>query len=244
VLRVIALLLVLTAPAFGADLPFAPCDLYPAAGPRTAQGALVWLPGTYGADQPGPPPPPDIVARLARPGLDVFQFLRARHDDPLDRGARILAQGLKQLRAQGYRRIVVAGHSRGGWIALTATSESGLADAIVAISPAAHGTSPQRQAQARADWQALWAAANAPDTSVVLVQLRDDPYDPDPAWRLRIAETGRVRLKSIYLPPDPIGHVGAYMPAFDHRLGATIADIVLTIRPSRFTAGRDKETAP
>ena len=219
-------MLLLTVPAFGADLPFVPCALYPAVGPVRAVGALVWLPGTYGKDEPGPPPPPDIVGRLARPGFDVFQFLRPRQQDPLAGGAAVLAQGLTELRARGYRRILVAGHSRGGWIALTATAHSGLADGIVAISPAAHGTRPERQPQARADWEALWAAADAPATRVVLVQLRDDPYDPDPGWRRAVAMRGRVDLKSIFLPDEPTGHVGAYMPAFDARLGAEIEALV------------------
>jgi pimeloyl-ACP methyl ester carboxylesterase len=163
------------------------------------------------------------VGRLAGLGLDVFQFLRPRGNDPLAGSGETLAKGLTELRARGYRRIVVAGHSRGAWIALTAMAHPGLADAIVALSAGAHGTAPARQPQARADWQALWASANAPDTRVVLVQLRDDPYDPDPAWRLDIARKARVQLTSIFLPPEPVGHVGAYLPAFDEQLGAEIA---------------------
>ncbi len=221
-LRLIALLLLLAAPASGADLPFPVSRLYPFVGPTEARGALVWLPGMYGKDQPGPPDPPDIVGRLAAHKLDVFQFARPRGNDPLAGGADILMQGLTDLRALGYRRIVVAGHSRGAWIALTAMAHPTLADAIIAISVAAHGTKPERQPQAQRDWEDLWRAAAAPDMRVVLVQLRDDPYDPTPAWRLRIAAQARVRLQSIYLPPDPTGHVGAYMPAFDPLLGPEI----------------------
>lgn len=215
-----------TAPALGADLPFQSLTTFPVAGPGAAAGALVWVPGVPGPNDSGPPPPPDIVTRLAKPGLDVFQFARPRGHDPLDGGAVTLAAGLTELRARGYRRIVVAGHSRGGWIALTAMAHPGLADAIVAISVAAHGTRPERQPQARADWEALWAAADAPATRVVLVQLRDDPYDPDPAWRRDVALKARVTLKSVFLPDAPSGHVGAYMPEFDQLLGAEIASFV------------------
>jgi dienelactone hydrolase len=222
-LRLIVLLLMLTARAFGAGSPFTPCPLYAAVGPQAARGALVWLPGTYGKDQPGPPPPPDVVGQLAAPGLDVFQFLRSRGNDPLAGGGETLARGLTELRARGYRRIVIAGHSRGAWIALMAMGHPLLADAIVAVSPAAHGTNSARQGQARADWEALWASANAPGTSVVLVQLRDDQYDPDPNWRLDIARKAQVTLKSMFLPPEPTGHVGAYLPAFAEHLGAAIA---------------------
>ena len=221
--RLIGLLLLLTGPAFGSDLPFVASHLFPQSGPQVARGALVWLPGAYGRDQPGPPDPPDIVGRLARGHLDVFQFNRPRGDDPLAGGATTLAHGLAGLRQDGYRRIIVAGHSRGAWIALIAMAHPGLADAIVAVSAAAHGTRPDRQAQARSDWEALWNAANAPAMRVVLVQLRDDPYDPDPHWRLTIATRARVMLTSIFLPPEPRGHIGVYDPAFDAQLGAAIA---------------------
>ena len=220
--RLIGLLLLFAAPAFGADWPFPPSPLYPFVGPHDAHGALVWLPGMYSKDRPGPPDPPDIVGRLASHKLDVFQFARPRGNDPLAGGAETLAHGLTELRARGYRYIAIAGHSRGAWIALTAMAHPGLADAIVAISVAAHGTNPERQPRARDDWAALWGAAAAAETRVVLVLLRDDPYDPDPRWRLDIASKARVHLQSVFLPPEPDGHIGAYMPAFDPLLGPTI----------------------
>ncbi len=221
--RLIFCLFLLAAPALGADLPFTPSGLFPQAGPHAARGAVVWLPGMYGRDQSGPPDPPDIVNRFAERRLDVFQFIRPREHDPLAGGAETLARGLAELRQRGYRRIVVAGHSRGAWIALSAMAHPGLADALVVVSAGAFGTKPERQPEARASWQALSHAARAPATRVVLVQLADDPYDPDPKWRLGVAKRGKVRLKSVYLPPNPVGHIGVYEPAFDEQLGATIA---------------------
>lgn len=226
-LRLIALLLIIAAPAFGADLPFVINAQFPHTGPTAARGALVWVPGTYGKDDPGPPPPPDLVGRLARSGLDVYQFNRKRQEDPLDGGAVVLARGLSDLRASGYRRVLAAGHSRGAWIALTAMARPGAADAIIAVSVGAHGTRPERQPQARADWQALWAAAQPGPTRVILVQLADDPYDADPRWRLDIARAAILRARlpflSLFLPPEPLGHVGVYEPAFDEQLGDKIA---------------------
>ena len=208
--------------------PLTPLPLFPPAGPALARGALVWLHGTYDKASPGPPDPPELVGRMAGRGLDVFQFLRSRGNDPLIGSGDGLARGLASLRAGGYRRIVVAGHSRGAWIALTALSHPGLADSIVAVSVAAHGTRPERQTQARADWKALWASASPAPTRVVLVQLNDDPYDPDPSWRLDTAKASAARaglqLLSIFLPPVPRGHVGLYEPEFDETLGAEIAD--------------------
>ena len=233
-LRLILLLLALTGPAWAATLPDVPplrvSPRFHAVGPAAARGALVWLPGTSGAGDPGPPGEPDIVGRLAGAGLDVWRFDRPRGQDRLDGSADTLAGALRALRGAGYRWLVVAGHSRGGWIALRMLAHPGLADAVVAISPAAFGTQPARQAEAMADWTAMWQAAGPASTRVVLVQLREDPYDPDPAARrdMAVAQSRRagLALLPVFLPPEPRGHIGAYMPDFDGDLGARIAAFV------------------
>jgi len=212
---------------FASDTPFVHAPQFADAGPGAAKGALVWLPGTHGRDQTGPSPPPDFVGREAAAGWDIRCFNRDRRDDPLDRGAELLVRGVLGLRDQGYHRIIVAGHSRGAWIGLTMLAHPGLVDAVVAFSPAAHGTREERKPQAMADWAALWAAAVNNGTRVVLVQLTDDPYDFDPARRLAVArERFGDNLLSIFLPSEPRGHAGVYDPAFDERFGARISGFV------------------
>jgi pimeloyl-ACP methyl ester carboxylesterase len=159
--------------------------------------------------------------------MDIRYFHRDRGDDPLARGAAMLASEIQRLRDQNYRRIVVAGHSRGAWIALTVLAHPGLADAVVAVSPAAHGTREERKAQAMADWVALWDAAVNNGTRVVLVQLAEDPWDPDPERRLAIArDRFGSNLLSIFQPAEPKGHAGVYEPSFDEQFGALIAAFV------------------
>lgn len=229
-LRLIVCLL-LAFPAFAADLPFVVSPNFTPTGPTTAQGALVWLHGTYAADAPGPPDEPDIVARLAGQGLDVWRFNRARGQDPLGGSGETLARGLAGLRSSGYRRIVVAGHSRGAWIALTAIEH---ADVVVAISPAAFGTRPERQAEGMRAWRTLWESMRRSRARVVLVQLADDPYDPYPDERLSIvrAHADRVGLTLLSLlhPAQPRGHIGVYEPEFDETLGDGIAAFVAAER--------------
>ena len=237
-LRVIGLLLLLACPAAGSGLPVAeplrPSPNFTPAGPAAAQGVLVWLPGAYDHTLHPPPPEPEWVARMAARALDIWRFDRMRGQDQLASGGQALADGVRILRASGYRRVLLAGHSRGGWIALTAMARPGVADAIVALSPAAHGTQPHRRAEALAAWRSVWTAADAMGPGrglpVVLVQLRDDPWDPDPPTRQTVAvieaERAGIRLLTIHLPDSPDGHMGAYEPAFDARFGAEIAAFV------------------
>jgi pimeloyl-ACP methyl ester carboxylesterase len=227
-LRLIIALLLLSAPARAADFPFVPAPGFPIRGSDVATGSLVWIPGTYGKDQSGPPPPPDYVGREAAMEMDIWEFNRDRDDDPLDRGAELLARGLRTLRDEkGYRRIIVAGHSRGAWIALTALAHPDLVHAVVAFSPAAHGTGEALKARAMADWTSLWDAAVNGGAHVVLVQFADDPWDPDPARRLAVAcDRFGSNLLSIFQPAQPKGHAGVYEPSFDEQFGASIVHFI------------------
>jgi pimeloyl-ACP methyl ester carboxylesterase len=236
-LWVVVWLACLCGPVFAAGTEFIRAPGFAYAGPAVAKGVLVWIPGTYGRDQTGPPPPPDFVSREAAAAMDVWCLNRDRNDDPLGRGGEILAREVQGLRELGYRRVIVAGHSRGAWIALTALAHPGLADAVVAFSPAAHGTHEGHMRArpewfgawdaAMTDWTALWDVAVNNGTRVVLVQLADDPYDPDPARRLAIARDRLGdNLLSIFQPPEPKGHAGVYEPAFDLLFGAGIAAFI------------------
>ena len=210
-------------PVLGGEASFVPAPGFIRSGPAAAAGALVWIHGTYGRDASGPPEPPDFVHREAAEGLDVWCLNRDRAANPIPGGAEALFRGVRTLRAEGYRRIVVAGHSRGAWIALTLLAHPGLADTVVAFSPAAHGTREERKAQAMREWEELWKAGQG-GTRVVLVQLSGDPWDPDPVRRLAIArQYGGDRLLSVFQPEEPRGHAGVYEPAFDARFGADIA---------------------
>ena len=244
-LRLICMLLLLAVPARGAELPVAeplhPSPNFTQAGPASAKGALVWLHGSYDTDtQHTPPAEPSWIARLAHHGFDIWRFDRTPGRDPLTPGGEALARGLAALRDGGYRQILVAGHSRGAWIALTALAHPGLADAVIALSPAAHGTRPERRAQAMADWTALWQAARPAATRIVLVQLADDPLDPDPPRRRAIAREAAtrdgLRLLSVFLPSAPRGHIGAYEPDFDRLLAPQI--VAFVDRPAAIHSAR------
>ena len=226
----LTLLLLALSVAAAAPLPDAP-PFYPSpafipAGPQQARGALVWLHGGYDSDTEPLPPVETWVERLARRGYDIWRFDRTPGQDPLIQGGEALVRGLAALRQGGYRRVIVAGQSRGAFIALAVLAHPELVDALAAISPAAHGTRPERRAQAMSDFRDRLDAAAGP-MRFALVQLDDDPFDPDADGRAALARAAAARagfsLLLIDRPPTPRGHMGSYEPEFDAIFGACLA---------------------
>lgn len=210
--------------------PLHPSAAFTPAGPAQARGALVWLHGAYDTDSP-PPAEPPVLRRFAAQGWDIWRFDRTTGRDPIGPGGEQLSAGLRALHAAGYGHVLVAGHSRGAFIALYALRDPELADRYLLFSPAAHGSRPSRHAQAIGDFSALLdAAAPAPRTRLAIVQFADDPLDPDPALRLSLlrdmARRTGIRLHSLFQPPDPRGHDGVYDGDFDRLFGRDLSDFL------------------
>ena len=194
----------------------------PLHGPAAAAGALVWVHAHY--TEGDPPPAPAFLLPLADAGWDLWRLDRMPGRDPLAPGAGLLAEGTAALRGQGYRQVAAVGESRGAFIIAVALRHAPLADAPLLLAPAAHGTRPERRAQALADWREAFAAA-APGTvrRAGLVLFAGDPYDPDPTARAEAFAAGMRAAGTTALlvdrPAEPTGHGGARDPAFDARFG-------------------------
>ena len=232
----VSLLLLATLALLGASPlpeapPFHPSGAFAAAGPQSARGALVWLAGSYDTDTEPVPPEQPWVARVAARGYDVWRFDRTPGRDPLVPGGEALIAGLERLHDAGYRHVIVAGHSRGAFIALAALAHPELAEAVAVIDPAAHGPRPARTPQALADLGDRLNAARGP-MRFAFVQLRDDPFALDPDARVglvrKAAERAGLSLLLIDRPQAPEGHLGGFEPAFDALFGECLAS---------FTAG-------
>ena len=203
-----------------------PAPGYPPVGPATAAGAILWLHGGYDSGaEPDGPPTPNFLARLAARHYDIWRFDRPPGTDALATSGEALLLHLRTLRAQGYRRLVVAGQSRGAFVALSALAHPELVDAVAALSPAAHGTNPARRPQAISDFAARLADARAP-LRFAFVQLADDPFDPDPDARIALVRAAALTALIIDRPPAPTGHMGIYDPAFDAEFGPCLADFL------------------
>jgi len=199
-------------------------------GPARAAGALVWAHQHY--RDGAPPDPPPFLDRLLGQGWDLWRLDRDHsggpETDPLDAGAAALAAGTARLRDAGYRQVLVVGESRGAFIALLALRHAGLADALLAIAPAAHGPRPERRPLALAAFrEGCEAVAPGAVRRGGLVLFADDPYDPDPPARAAAFTAGMARCGAAALlidrPPAPTGHGAARDPEFDALFGARLA---------------------
>lgn len=198
-------------------------------GPRRARGAYVWAHGRAagGQDSRWTQPQPHVRA-FNNVGYDVIRFDRAPETDETDAAAAWLREAIRDLRARGYRRIVVGGQSRGAWNALQALAEPGLVDAVVAIAPAAHGArgSPA-WAWALDDLRAVVAAAQDRQARVAIANFARDEFDPDPEGRAAVFRSlaGKVgALLFLDRPPEVAGHAAGGDSRFTLRYGPCLLD--------------------
>ncbi len=203
-------------PRSGTIGPFREAPLLFRHGPRAAAGVLVWSHGhggpsrdLRGTNTPG------FVSAFNDAGWDVLRFDRPPGDDYLPAALSTLLRGLPLLRESGYRRIALAGQSRGGWQSIMAASQAPeFVDAVIAAAPAAHGETsrPNNLPAALEDFRRLLAGLPADRIRLGVALFENDPFDPDPAGRAGIvAELTRTAPTLALLPSPPIqGHAGAF----------------------------------
>jgi pimeloyl-ACP methyl ester carboxylesterase len=120
----IASLRVVAALAPGIPLPTAAAQnqLVPAQeaasllGVEHAQGAVIWSHGRSLQKECSLVPTPDYIAAFRVAGWDTFRLNRPSVTDTLPDSASALASEAEALKRQGYRRVVLAGQSFGGFI--------------------------------------------------------------------------------------------------------------------------------
>src|SRR5690349_20393698 len=210
-----------------------------AKGPRHAKGAVIWVHGLALHKEDSTAPTPPYVKALEQQGWDTFRLNRMRAADSLDGTSARLAQAARDLRDQGYGRIVLAGQSFGAFAALAAVSRDGVADAVVATAPAAYGSFTDSYARWRANASELYELLRrVGKTGVMLVYFLGDDYDPGGRGDASQAILAR-RLEPSLVPspiPDLIvdqpadltGHAAAATGLFARRYAACI---------DRFAAG-------
>jgi pimeloyl-ACP methyl ester carboxylesterase len=199
---------------------------YPAQGPDKAIGLVIWNHGVDGQLPQYNGPPVPAMAALAARGWDVIKLNRnpVWENSWSNAGRRHVARVAEEVaaaRKQGYRRIVVAGQSYGGAIALAA---AGAIDGLWAVIATAPGTGQEMRSDgvvtdkwshaiAQQTYEQLYEAGK---TRIVAVFPDDDEF-----IGIRRGSEARAILGEKSLPflivdeTAPLkGHHGAYGNAF------------------------------
>jgi hypothetical protein len=201
-------------------------------GPAQSSGAVIWAHGLSMHDEDSRSPTPPYVKALAEQGWDTFRLNRLREAESLSGTASRLARAARDLRAQGYRRIGLAGQSFGAFAALAAVAEDGVADAVIATAPAAYGSFSESFETWRANATELYRLLRQiGETPVMLVFFHGDAYDPGgraDASRTILTSAGR-RSRDLVIdqPADLIGHSAAASGLFARRFAACIGRFIV-----------------
>jgi len=211
---------------------------FPFRGPKEATGAIIWGHGRAALvngvreDRRTAPTAP-LMRALAFAGWDLFRAERAPEKDNNTDGLALTLEGIERLRAMGYGRVVLAGQSAGGWLALTAMGKVEGLHAVIALAPASHGNRTVRTSRrdlALTEFEALLQARRDPATRVVVALFADDDYDPDPEARVRLlrAAAGRPGMPLLLIdrPQAHKGHSAGTTIKMARDYGACVRDFV------------------
>ena len=113
------------------------CDLE-LNGPERANGVIIWNHGMSGTNQSWMGSAPPAMRLLQSRGWDVFMLKRhhaAETDNALYRTVQRTLQEAATLKKSGYRKVVLAGQSFGGYATLEAVDTSPDIDAAIAFAP-------------------------------------------------------------------------------------------------------------
>jgi pimeloyl-ACP methyl ester carboxylesterase len=217
------------------------CDL-PAVGAERAHGVVIWNHGISGTTEAYLAPVPPALRMLQARGWDVVAVKRNNlaETDPDQSVARAVARTLEEVRARraaGYRRVVLAGQSFGGHVALEAADGNADIFAVVALAPGMRA-------------KAAWGTLDVSATERQLVRLRAErvalvlPADDalfGGAVRGPGAEAVLQGRRAVYLlideSSDVRGHSGAMTGRFAIRYGECLAAFLAatSITPGRFS---------
>jgi dienelactone hydrolase len=211
---------------------------FPFRGPKEAAGAIIWGHGRAALvngvreDRRTAPTAP-LMRALAFARWDVFRADRAPEKDNNTDGLALTLEGIERLRAMGYQRIVLAGQSAGGWLALTAMGKVEGLHAVIALAPASHGNRTVRTTRrelALREFDELLQARRDPVTRVVVALFANDDYDPGPETRARLLR-GAARQPGMPLllldqPRGFKGHSAGTTINMARQYGACIRDFV------------------
>lgn len=192
------------------------------AGPAGVRGVVVWSHGRSVWSEDSEAPSPLYLSTLRDAGFDVLRFNRMRRSDTLEASAAQLAREAEDLKRHGYRRVVLAGQSFGGFLSLIAAGRTDAVDAVIATAPAAYGSfteSPQTwRLNAEAFYPLLQQVRSA---RVFLAFFHGDGFDPGGRGDRSQAILRARGLPHLVVdqPVDLVGHAASANGLFVRRFG-------------------------
>ena len=146
-------------------------------GPQGAAGLIVWSHGYMLGVDATVSAPQGQVANFTMNGYDLYRFDRQYiRDWPGD--ATALVDAVRQAKALGYRRVILAGQSAGAWVSMAATMRGAPVDGVISVSAAHHGEVKDMidPSRARSDWQQVVRGIKR-GPRLVVVNFDGDSYD-------------------------------------------------------------------
>lgn len=199
-------------------------------GPQAAAGLIVWSHGYMGGKDSTASAPQGQVANFTREGYDLYRFDREWINDWAG-DATALADAVRQAKAIGYKRVILAGQSAGAWVSMAATYRGAPVDGVISVAAAHHGyvRTMRDVTVARAEWQQIVRGIR-PGPRLVVVNFANDDYDVggrmDDA-RAAFAASG-VQALVIAEPQGFSGHGAAGSNTFPRTFGTCIHGFIET----------------
>ncbi|PYM25414.1 MAG: hypothetical protein DMD78_06550 [Candidatus Rokuibacteriota bacterium] len=215
------------------------CDL-PTNGPERANGVIIWNHGISGTTQSWMAPAPPAFRLLQARGWDVIMLKRhhaAEGDNALYRTVQRTLDEAKAFRKAGYRKVVLAGQSFGGYVTLEAIDTSPDIDGAVALAPGVRSGSATGRLDASITDQILQRAKVG--RVALLFPKHDAVFNYIERGESAQAVLSRRPLPYLLLDETSgiTGHGGGHTGRFALRYGVCLADFLGAPNPpgTRFT---------
>jgi dienelactone hydrolase len=198
-------------------------------GPVQAKGAVVWSHGRSIDAEDSLTPTPYYMATLQEGGWDAFRFNRMRDGDTLQDSARTLVRYVHDLKARGYKKVVLAGQSFGAFLSLMAADGSDEVFAVVATAPAAYGSFSEFYDSWRHNASSLYPLLDrVRQARVMLFYFHGDEFDPGGRGDRSREILGKRGLQYLVVdqPRALTGHWAASTGLFTRRYAQCIRDFI------------------
>ncbi len=226
-----------SSPAFASEAGFwqeAAFQDIPLRGPSAAVGVVLYNHGTDLHNEQHKLIPPPYIRLLAQGGWDVVKLARPRAVDKVQRAENAVVSEIKLLQRRGYRRIILAGPSRGGWLGLMAATREPVF-AVIAAAPGGYGVEGNGIQRSLNEMKARLPHIK-PGTRVMIFDFKGDPRSDKVGGRGGLFRQLLAPFPSVIIdrPAGFTGHTSSMNGRFARVYGACIRRFV---EPSPLPAG-------